>query len=315
MENVDEPKRDNYGGGGANYIYATLSALCDMEARFDNAVGGMPSQIVRIVLPWFALSCAVSVTLTLVLLNREQIDSKPHQLVTCAIFCISGSCMYLIYMIVNRMVQLVIASIESRSYRNVGTTPYSDSMDDLYESDDNSSSLLQAPNADEHRRYNNEVHNRIHREVPIQIHHTVLFHLFSFTYLGFHSHLLQDIISGMYMGGAGAFLSIPGLCMWDVPTTGAFLTALQVGGVWERIKVMEYKADVDQVTAIGILRALHWSQHLLMLVSIQSAIWISVTRVDHPPVDWPLVAMTSFAPAMLRGSCRHWPPETTKVSL
>ena len=117
------------------------------------------------------------------------------------------------------------------------------------------------------------------------------------------------------MGGAGAFLSIPGLCMWDVPTTGAFLTALQVGGVWERIKVMEYKTGVDQVAAIGILRALHWSQHVLMLASIQSAIWISVTRVEHPPVDWPLVAMTSFAPAMLRGSCRHWPPETTKVSI
>ena len=47
----------------------------------------------------------------------------------------------------------------------------------------------------------------------------------------------EDIISGMYMGGLGAFLSVPGLCMWDVPTTGAFLTALQLGGVWERIKV------------------------------------------------------------------------------
>ena len=47
----------------------------------------------------------------------------------------------------------------------------------------------------------------------------------------------EDIISGMYMGGAGAFLSIPALCMWDVPTTGAFLLALQLGGIWERIKV------------------------------------------------------------------------------
>ena len=47
----------------------------------------------------------------------------------------------------------------------------------------------------------------------------------------------EDVISGMYMGGAGAFLSIPALCMWDVPTTGAFLLALQLGGVWERIKV------------------------------------------------------------------------------
>ena len=77
---------------------------------------------------------------------------------------------------------------------------------------------------------------------------------------------------------------------------------------------MEYKAGVDRATAIGILRALHWGQHLLMLLAVQSAMWLSVSRVNHPPVDWPLAAMTAFAPALLRASCRHWPPDTTKVS-
>ena len=98
---------------------------------------------------------------------------------------------------------------------------------------------------------------------------------------------------------------------------------------------MEYKAGVDRATAIGILRALHWGQHLLMLLAVQSAVrtsscnaltirhtitspweqvWLSVSRVNHPPVYWPLAAMTAFAPALLRASCRHWPPDTTKVS-
>jgi hypothetical protein len=48
------------------------------------------------------------------------------------------------------------------------------------------------------------------------------------------------------MGGAGAFLSIPALCMWDVPTTGAFLLALQLGGVWERIKVSAAFSNATQ---------------------------------------------------------------------
>ena len=39
---------------------------------------------------------------------------------------------------------------------------------------------------------------------------------------------------------------------------------------------MEYKAGVDRATAIGILRALHWGQHLLMLLAVQSAVRTSV---------------------------------------
>ena len=132
----------------------------------------------------------------LILANREHIQSKPHQLVTCALFCIVGSSVYVVYMIMNRLVQLALASIESRPYHADGIAQYTEEEGLLSEPQD-------APASE-------ACDDRIHRE---------------------------DIISGMYMGGLGAFLSVPGLCMWDVPTTGAFLTALQLGGVWERIKV------------------------------------------------------------------------------
>ena len=74
----------------------------------------------------------------------------------------------------------------------------------------------------------------------------------------------------------------------------------------------EYKTGVDRVSAISILRTLHWGQHMFMLTAVVVAVVSSVTRHDHPPIDWPLAAMTAFAPALLRGSCRHWPPDTAR---
>ena len=74
----------------------------------------------------------------------------------------------------------------------------------------------------------------------------------------------------------------------------------------------EYKTGVDRVSAISILRTLHWGQHMFMLTAVVTAVVGSVTHPNHPPIDWPLAAMTAFAPALLRGSCRHWPPDTAR---
>ena len=75
--------------------------------------------------------------------------------------------------------------------------------------------------------------------------------------------------------------------------------------------MVEYNSGVDRVAAIGILRALHWGQHVFMFVSVQSAVWLTITRNKHT-IDWPLAALTAFAPTLLRSSCQHWPPETNK---
>ena len=64
----------------------------------------------------------------LILANREHIQSKPHQLVTCALFCIVGSSVYVVYMIMNRLVQLALASIESRPYHADGIAQYTEEV-------------------------------------------------------------------------------------------------------------------------------------------------------------------------------------------
>ena len=89
----------------------------------DGVIGGVPSRVARATLPWMALSCAVTLTLGLVFANREHIRSKPHQLVTCALLCVLGAAMYIVYMMADRMLHLVLASIEYRSHHHVGLVP------------------------------------------------------------------------------------------------------------------------------------------------------------------------------------------------
>ena len=89
----------------------------------DGVIGGVPSRVARATLPWMALSCAVTLTLGLVFANREHIQSKPHQLVTCALLCVLGAAMYIVDMMADRMLHLVLASIEYRSHQHVGLTP------------------------------------------------------------------------------------------------------------------------------------------------------------------------------------------------
>ena len=96
----------------------------------DGVIGGVPSRVARATLPWMALSCAVTLTLGLVFANREHIQSKPHQLVTCALLCVLGSAMYIVYMMADRMLHLVLASIEYKSHHHVGLVPYPEGDED-----------------------------------------------------------------------------------------------------------------------------------------------------------------------------------------
>ena len=96
----------------------------------DGVIGGVPSRVARATLPWMALSCAVTLTLGLVFANREHIRSKPHQLVTCALLCVLGAAMYIVYMMADRMLHLVLASIEYRSHHHVGLVPYPEGDED-----------------------------------------------------------------------------------------------------------------------------------------------------------------------------------------
>lgn len=65
---------------------------------------------------------------------------------------------------------------------------------------------------------------------------------------------------------------------------------------------MEYRSGTDRVTAIAVLRVLHWAQHLCMALVVLSVIWYTTRNGDG---DWPLVALSLFAPALLRGSCSY----------
>ena len=211
--------------------------------NYDSVVGGISTQLAQACVPWMAFALAISLTLVMVLVNHSELETKPQQMVITAIFCIVGSAMYLIYMSVNRLLSIVLMSIEStdygtlkrkRSHRLAALTKGADvealkvvdnaeEYEEEEEEEDNVKPLLSASMQREREREWKGVRR-------------------------------EDIIASMYLGGSGAFLALPALCMWDTSVTVAFLASMQFGSMWEKVKVLEYKPNVDGVTAIGILR-------------------------------------------------------------
>ena len=194
----------------------------------------------------FALS--ISLTLVMVLVNHSELETKPQQMVITAIFCIVGSAMYLIYMSVNRLLSIVLMSIESTDY---GTLKRKRSHRLAHLTSTASNPKPSAADVEEAVKiaegYEEEEEEEEDNVKP-------LLSASLQKEREWKGVRREDIIASMYLGGSGAFLALPALCMWDTSVTVAFLASMQFGSVWEKVKVLEYKPNVDRVTAIGILR-------------------------------------------------------------
>ena len=265
--------------------------------KFD-VIGGISSDLLMTALPWFALTLAVCLGAGLSLLNYDLVRTVPEQNVVAAVCCVAGAGTYLIYMVVNRLLTLFLRSISYRHDElgvrmrrardgadgNIGVgsvavetiaednegVEYADV--DAVESDDTEEVALFTP-------------PEVHTEDVV---------------------LREEMIASMYMGGAGAFLAIPALCMWDMTITVAFILSLQVCAVTERVKVLEYKPNVDRVTAINGLRALHWVQHVVSLCVLAQVMWLD-TVSRNEPVMWQSCALATCSPPLLMLGCQHWP--------
>lgn len=219
-----------------------------------DGVGGISTGLARACVPWVAFALAIALTLVMVLVNHSQLDTKPQQMVTTAIFCIVGATMYLIYMSVNRLLKVVLVSIESAEYGTL-KRKRSGRFSALSEVVSRSSAVGEADASEK------EEGDDTDPLIPLGK---------GDEWKGVDR---EDVIASMYLGGSGAFLALPALCMWDTSVTAAFLCSMQLGGLWERVKVLEYKPNIDRATAIGILRSLHWSQHALMFMALFVVVW------------------------------------------
>ena len=266
--------------------------------NYDGVVGGISTQLARACVPWMAFALSISLTLVMVLVNHSELETKPQQMVITAIFCIVGSAMYLIYMSVNRLLSIVLMSIESTDY---GTLKRKRSHRLAHLTSTASNPKPSAADVEEAVKiaegYEEEEEEEEDNIKP-------LLSASMQKEREWKGVRREDIIASMYLGGSGAFLALPALCMWDTSVTVAFLASMQFGSVWEKVKVLEYKPNVDRVTAIGILRGLHWSQHLLMMLLLSIVLWQDWhTRPAH--MEWPMVCISVLSPALLRLGCQR----------
>jgi hypothetical protein len=228
------------------------------------------------------------------------IASASLQVMTHAVFCITAACMYALYKIVKHMLSLVLA------YAEDGRSPYrrcriserpklvavSDAIDD--NNDDENAIIF----IDEKEKKNvADIEDDEDDEVPDPD-----------SWTESHEERIEGVprevvVSNMYLGGVGAFLSIAPLCMWDPPCTLAFCIALLC------------IATCSERT--------HWLSGSVASTLLCAA-WVESTKKQtNPdgPAPWPHIIVAAASPFLIRSSAgtllhhRLSPSQTLEMSL
>ena len=193
------------------------------------------------------LAIATALCVAFTALNRDVARDHVRQSILTAVFCTIASVMYVLYMLVSRLVALVLNHVERGHHQayyydelSGGDEPYPPTHED--EGGEQAplcprsraatvwralSVLAASDTPSSRRRQSKRTLALLHRDA---------------------------VISSMYLGGAGAFLALPPLCMWDLSVTVAFVASLALlGAATEHAKVADFRPNVD---AAGALRAL-----------------------------------------------------------
>jgi hypothetical protein len=132
----------------------------------------------------------------------------------------------------------------------------------------------------------------------------------------------EAVISSMYLGGTGAFLAIPPLCMWDISISSSFALSLLAIAFLDASKVaIEFRANVDTAAAISNLKRLRLFHIGSIVNTLICIMWLdgqdrAVALIPHPNAtsapsgdnmmvvvgqQWPLVLLAASSPFLLRG--------------
>ena len=231
-------------------------------------------------LPTLTMTSAIALCTVFTSLNSSLASDSARQSVLAAAFCVIACVLYIGYMVVSRAVLCVLSHIEHG---------YEEVPDD----EDNVLLLSRQPETHEH-----------HHQGPGNHHDNSSWSSSSsgassgiarqLMRIGSSSsrheqHALaamhrEAVISSIYLGGSGAFLALPALCMWDMSVSVCFAMSIAlVGMLMQDSKVVDFKPNVDTATAISRLHRLRWAlngciAHTLLLVAWQD---VHGTRFDH----------------------------------
>jgi hypothetical protein len=236
-------------------------------------------------------SIAFAGCIVLCAINPQLLNNITLQSLTSSAFAVLAAALYLLYMIISRVVAIVLHHVETRHSAHILMQEY-----------------------DEEPQETNRLTTEEDEEVSEQQEVPALSR--------------EAIIASMYLGGSGAFLAIPPLCMWDISISTSFALSLLVIAFLDASRApKEFRSNVDTVKAIKNIRRLRFLHQTAILGLLLCVLWIdsqdrafyfnfwaqhdNATMVDGQ--QWPLVLLAASSPFLLRGgpSRRHMTPSQT----
>jgi hypothetical protein len=121
------------------------------------------------------------------------------------------------------------------------------------------------------------------------------------------------IVSSLYLGGTGAYLALPALCLWDLNVTLAFLCVLTVLSLCEPPKYVDFlQRSVDTALTVRRLGHVHLGLHLSALGAQCTLWWQCAPAVEH---HWAMVLLATASPLLLRGASKLPPSQVLEMGL
>ena len=228
------------------------------------------------------------------------------QNITAACFCLYSAALYVVYMVVTAFLKLVLRYAGSVTYFN----PSSDysypehellngsiSWEDLEE---DSVNLTEPKNEEEEcqKKTNSWFPNisslKRKKRLSVLWNNFVQQHIHAKPHVRRYSLPRSIIISSMYLGGSGAFLSILPLCMWDFTMSASFICSLLfISCIDAKPIPKDFKPDVDVASTTRNLKWLRFGYHMSAFISLLIILWID-TREEIIYYIIPMITTSSF---------------------
>ena len=215
--------------------------------------------------------------------NPQLLNNITLQSLTSATFAVGGALLYILYMVISKMVALVLLYIESHQRHTLLL-----SEDERRLMEDDTSELSHDDNDNNNNNNSNNGNSSSNNNARMP---------------------REAVISSMYLGGSGVFLSIPPLCVWDISISASFTLSLLAIAFMDGGKVAtEFRANVDTAAAVINLKRLRMLHQGAILGMLLCMLWMDAqdrSFFDGAPSSqgqqWPLVLLAASSPFLLRG--------------
>jgi hypothetical protein len=297
---------------------ATLSSLknrISLRLKYDKNAS-------HACLAHMALVVVISGLVALCGVNTFLSNNVPLQSVVSAAFCVSAGLLYAVYMIISKLLALVLNYAERRSKHSY--YDFTIENGDYEEGDDSSDNPKKSRSHYASDYYSSSTNSSSDEDSEKNVK--------KYFIRNKKRHIVQSqrlprnvVISSMYLGGSGAFLAIPALCMWDFTISAFFIGSMTILSIIDFGKIVsEFRPNIDTGSAVTNLKAIRYALHMAIMATISSVVFMdsiiseqSVVFTNQGHVGnnsehwgseigvglflrWPLVLLAASSPVLLR---------------